>query len=88
MSDFQSKLNEYAKLVVKVGINIQPGQPLVVNAPIEGVEFVRRYYAKNAYESGASEVYVNWSDEVITRLKYENAPIRSFENFPNCMLMA
>ena len=81
MSDFQSKLNEYAKLVVKVGINIQPGQPLVVNAPIEGVEFVR-LIAKNAYEAGASEVYVNWSDEVITRLKYENAPMEVFENFP------
>lgn len=81
MSDFQSKLNDYAKLVVKVGINIQPGQPLVVNAPIEGVEFVR-LIAKNAYEAGASEVYVNWSDEVITRLKYENAPMEVFENFP------
>ena len=81
MSDFQSKLNEYAKLVVKVGINIQPGQPLVVNAPIEGVEFVR-LIAKNAYEAGASEVHVNWSDEVITRLKYENAPMEVFENFP------
>ena len=81
MSNFQAKLNDYAKLCVKVGINIQPGQPLVVNAPIEGVEFVR-LIAKNAYEAGASEVYVNWSDEVITRLKYENAPMEVFENFP------
>lgn len=81
MKDFQSKLNEYAKLCVKVGINIQPGQPLVVHAPIEGVEFVR-LIAKNAYEAGASEVYVNWNDEVITRLKYEYAPMEVFENFP------
>ena len=81
MSNFQAKLNDYAKLCVKVGINIQPGQPLVVNTPIEGVEFVR-LIAKNAYEAGASEVYVNWSDEVITRLKYENAPMEVFENFP------
>jgi len=81
VKDFQSKLNEYAKLCVKVGINIQPGQPLVVHAPIEGVEFVR-LIAKNAYEAGASEVYVNWNDEVITRLKYEYAPMEVFENFP------
>lgn len=81
MKDFQSKLNEYAKLCVKVGINIQPGQPLVVHAPIEGVEFAR-LIAKNAYEAGASEVYVNWNDEVITRLKYEYAPMEVFENFP------
>ena len=81
VKDFKTKLNEYAKLCVKVGINVQPGQPLVVNAPIEGAEFVR-LVAKHAYEAGASEVHVNWSDEVMTRLKYEHAPMEVFENFP------
>ena len=81
MKDFKTKFNEYAKLCVKVGINVQEGQPLVVNAPIEGVEFVR-LIAKHAYEAGASEVHINWNDEVITRLKYENAPMEVFENFP------
>lgn len=79
--DFKTKLNEYAKLCVKVGINVQAGQPLVVNAPIEAVDFVR-LVAKNAYEAGASEVHINWSDEVITRLKFENAPMEVFENYP------
>lgn len=81
MKDFESMLNEYAKLCVKVGINIQPGQPLVISAPIEGTPFVR-LIAKNAYELGASEVHVNWNDEVLTKLKYENAPMEVFENFP------
>jgi len=74
-------LNEYAKLCVKVGINIQSGQPLVINSPIEGAYFVR-LVAKNAYELGASEVHVNWNDEVLTKLKFENAPMEVFENFP------
>lgn len=74
-------LNEYAKLCVKVGINIQSGQPLVINSPIEGAYFVR-LVAKNAYELGASEVHVNWNDEVLTKLKFENAPMEIFENFP------
>jgi len=74
-------LNEYAKLCVKVGINIQSGQPLVINSPIEGAYFVR-LLAKNAYELGASEVHVNWNDEVLTKLKFENAPMEVFENFP------
>jgi len=74
-------LNEYAKLCVKVGINIQSGQPLVINSPIEGAYFVR-LVAENAYELGASEVHVNWNDEVLTKLKFENAPMEVFENFP------
>lgn len=81
MDNFQKKLNDYANLLVKVGINLQPGEPLVISSPIEGVEFVR-LIARNAYEAGASEVHVNWNDEVLTKLKYENAPMEVFENFP------
>lgn len=81
MDKFNKKLNDYAKLCVKVGINIQPGEPLVINAPVEGVEFVR-LVAKHAYEAGASEVHVNWNDGILTKLKYENAPMEVFENFP------
>lgn len=74
-------LNDYAKLCVKVGINVQPGQPLVIGAPIEGAEFVR-LIAKHAYEAGAKEVHVNWNDEYLSKIKYENAPMEVFENFP------
>lgn len=81
MSNFNKKLDKYAKLCVEVGINIQKNQPLVINAPVEGAEFVR-LVAKHAYELGAKQVHVNWNDEVLTRLRYENAPMEVFENFP------
>lgn len=81
MGKFYEKLNSYAKLCVEIGINIKPGQPLVISAPIEGVEFVR-LLAENAYKLGASEVHVNWSDEELTKLKYKNSPMEVFENFP------
>lgn len=81
MNNFNEKLNDYAKLVVKVGINLQEKQPLVISAPIEGVEFVR-LLTKNAYEAGASDVFVNWRDDILTKLKYENAPMEVFEDFP------
>lgn len=82
MKDFKTMLDDYAKLCVEVGINIQKDQPLVVNAPIEAIDFVR-LIAKHAYRAGAKYVHVNWSDEVLTRLKYENAPMEVFENFPD-----
>lgn len=81
MKSFDLMLEEYAKLCVKVGINLQPGQPLVINAPIEGADFVR-LVAKQAYEAGAKQVHVNWNDETLTKLKYENSPMEVFENFP------
>jgi aminopeptidase len=81
MKNFNDMLSEYAKLCVKVGINLQKGQPLVINAPIEGADFVR-LVAKHAYAAGAKQVHVNWNDETLAKLKYENAPMEVFENFP------
>lgn len=81
MVDFQKRLNDYAKLTVEVGINLQKGQPLVISAPVEGADFVR-LLAKNAYEHGASDVFINWHDDALTKLKYENAPMQVFESFP------
>lgn len=81
MLNFESKLSEYAELCVKVGINLQSGQPLVISSPIEAADFVR-LLAKHAYKLGAKEVHVNWNDDVLTKLKYENSPMEVFENFP------
>ena len=81
MSNFNEQLDSYAKLVIEVGINLQDKQPLVISGPIEGADFVR-LLAKNAYEKGASEVYVNWSDDTLIKLKYENSPMEVFEEFP------
>ena len=52
MKDFNKMLDEYARLCVEVGINIQKGQPLFISSPVEGAEFVR-LVAKHAYELGA-----------------------------------
>lgn len=38
---FEKSLEQYAELVVKVGVNIQKGQDLLVTAPIETLEFTR-----------------------------------------------
>lgn len=41
MSEFQTNLEKYAELAVKVGVNIQEGQTLVVNTTLEGADLVR-----------------------------------------------
>ena len=44
-------LDKYAKLVVCTGVNLQQGQLLVVNAPIECAAFARKV-AEAAFAAG------------------------------------
>ncbi|MHC0036196.1 aminopeptidase [Pseudoneobacillus sp. C159] len=81
MSDFQTKLEKYAELAVKVGVNVQKGQTLVVNATFDAVEFVR-LVVKKAYEIGAHNVVVNWTDDTVSRYKYDLAPDEAFQEYP------
>ncbi|MEO2078101.1 MAG: aminopeptidase [Bacillus sp. (in: firmicutes)] len=81
MSDFQKNLEKYAELAVKVGVNIQKGQTLVVNATLDAAEFIR-LVVKKAYETGAHNVIVNWNDDTVTRTKYDLAPDEAFQEYP------
>ncbi|WP_043931331.1 aminopeptidase [Bacillus sp. EB01] len=81
MSDFKTRLEKYAELAVKVGVNIQPGQTLVINCTLDAVEFVR-LAVKKAYEAGAHNVVVNWTDDKVSRTKYELAPEEAFNEYP------
>ena len=68
-------------MAVKVGVNIQPDQYLYISASTEAAEFVR-IITEKAYEAGARQVFVDWSDDVISRLRFEKAPADSFSEFP------
>jgi len=81
MKDFDLMLDKYANLVVKVGVNVQPGQVLMIHSPLETVDLTRLIVAK-AYEAGAKYVMVEWEDEVTTRIRYEKAPEDSFDYYP------
>ncbi|MGQ4664993.1 aminopeptidase [Metabacillus halosaccharovorans] len=81
MTNFQKSLEKYADLAVRVGVNLQPNQNLTINASIEVVDFVR-LVVKKAYEAGARNVYVEWSDDVITRTRFELASEESLNDYP------
>ena len=83
MKNFDQLLESYAELAVKMGVNIQTGQTLVIRTPIvaEAQDFVREV-TKKAYETGAKNVIVDWSDEQLERIKYDMAPDEAFKEFP------
>ncbi len=82
MKTFEQQLQNYADLAVKVGVNIQPDQKLFISASTDAVEFVRIIVEK-AYAAGARQVFVDWSDDVVSRIRYEQAPADSFAEFPS-----
>lgn len=75
----QEKLTKYAELALKVGINLQENQPLVINAPIAAAPFVREV-AKIAYKLGAKYVHTEWNDEQLTKITYETASTESLSH--------
>ncbi|ANB61155.1 aminopeptidase [Anoxybacteroides amylolyticum] len=77
----EQKLEQYAALAVRTGVNIQQGQTLVVKSPLEAARLVRKI-AKKAYEAGAKHVYVEWEDEELSYIKYMHAPEEAFSEYP------
>lgn len=78
---FRTKLGEYARLLVEVGMNVQPGQTTHINTPVECAPLAR-LCAQAALERGARDVLVDWTDDVVTRQRYLKADTSAFTQFP------
>jgi len=75
------KLEKYAELVLKVGVNLQKGQGLLIACPVEKRE-IAEAFTEQAFLLGASDVRVRWEDDVIDRLNYENADVDTLCEVP------
>ena len=78
-------LQEYAKVAIELGVNPKKGQYLIINAPVEAYEFVQMC-VKHAYEYGAGDVDVMWSDNYINRLAYEHEETDTLKEVPNWVI--
>ena len=69
----QEKFYKYAHLILTKGLCINQNQPLLINAPIEAIEFVR-VLTQVACELNIRDIYYDWTDESLkhTQLKYFN----------------
>ena len=70
--DDAARLAAYARLAVRVGVNLQPGQRLAVNAFVEHAPLVRAV-ARESYEAGARYVDVLYHDQHVRRAHIEHA---------------
>ncbi len=75
------KLDKLAEVAIKVGLQLQEGQDLLLTAPMVALPLVRRI-AAHAYKAGAGLVQPIFSDEEITLARYRHAPAASFDKAP------
>ncbi len=78
---FDQKLDRLAEVAVRVGLNLQEGQELVLTAPTDALPLARRI-VEQAYKAGAKFVTTLISDDEIALARYRSAPDESFDFAP------
>ncbi len=83
----QELLKKYAEAIVRVGLNLRAGQRLIItNSVSRGVPPAGRALVhevtKASYAAGARYVEVIWGDEELLRIRLQNAPADSFQEYP------
>ncbi|GMA64444.1 aminopeptidase [Alicyclobacillus fastidiosus] len=81
MDKFEQQFEAYAELAVRLGVNVQPGQLVVIDAELDAVAFVR-VLAQKAYDAGARMVHVEWSDAEVNRTKLLRSPADALSEYP------
>lgn len=78
----ESELKKYAELAVRAGVNLQKNQLLIIHSDIQNAPFARLIQTI-AYEAGASNVFIDWTDEQSTKEFYLNAADNDIDHFPD-----
>lgn len=79
--NFEEKLQKYAELIVKVGVNVQPGQEVVLYINVDQ-QHLAHLIVKEAYRAGAGKVMVKWNDTFTQCEFLKHASNEFLENTP------
>jgi aminopeptidase len=92
--DFEAAFDRYAELIIRVGLNLQPDQPLIIadpsirfGIPMEAAPFIR-ILAKKAYAVGARSVEPLWGDSALSVMAMERRGKDWIESFPDWRFQA
>ena len=75
-------LREYAKLIVRAGMNVQPGQDVLINAGLDQPEFVQMV-VDEAYKAKARKVTVNWNYQPLQKLHVRHQSAKTLATVEN-----
>lgn len=80
--DFEAKLNEYARLLVEVGLNVQPGQTPCIDSSVDYAPLTRLCVSA-CYDRGARDVVVEYMDDFTVRERFLRADSAVFSEYPS-----
>lgn len=75
----ENRIEKYAAFLVQTALNVQKGETLIINAPAEEASFAT-LCAGAAYDAGARDVVVNFSDDGFARLRMQRAGVEALED--------
>ena len=78
----EAKLREYAKLIVKIGANVQKGQRVRLQAGVDQV-LLATMVTEECYKAGASYVELIWECGPINKLSYQYATAETLGTVQN-----
>ena len=76
----KSDLKKYARLIIRVGANVQKGQDVIITAELEQREFVLMLI-EEAYRAKANRVTLDWIDDDISKLHNKYRTVKSMSHF-------
>ncbi|MCR5112794.1 MAG: aminopeptidase [Acholeplasmatales bacterium] len=77
----KSVLKAYAKLAIRMGVNIQKNQELIITANVNDNYFVK-YLVEEAYKAKAKLVTVEWVSDEVEKLTNQKASLKTLTEFP------
>ena len=77
----EAGMKKYAELLVRAGGNVQKGQLVIISCAVDNAPF-GRLVRDAAYDAGASEVRIDWSDETSGRATFLRGADEIFDDFP------
>ena len=80
-------LDRLAEVAIRVGLNLQAGQDLIITGPVEALPLIRRISAE-AYINGAGVVSTILSDDELQLTRYEHATDESLDRAPEWLFKA
>ncbi|MCH4072782.1 aminopeptidase [Pseudoramibacter sp.] len=78
---FNEKLNNLAQIACDLGVNLQPGQKLLINTPVSCSDFAR-LIAEKAFERNAKDVMIQYHDEYFSKIRYQHADLEALTSIP------
>ena len=75
-------LRNYARLIARVGVNIEKGQEVCVYAGLDQPEFVK-LVVEECYRAGAKKVMVEWDYQPLTRVHLRSRSLKTLQKVEN-----